>query len=99
MGFFTIGMDSLTAMEFRDRLESSLGMSLPSTLALDYSSVETLAPYLLSKIPDLEVAPEVSVDADDAAISPTLLMLESLSDTEVEERLLRKLETLNLETL
>jgi len=34
--FFDLGMDSLTALEFRNRLEAELDTTLPATLAFDY---------------------------------------------------------------
>lgn len=45
-GFFELGMDSLTAIEFRNRLKSSLGLALPATLAFDYPTVNDLAAFL-----------------------------------------------------
>lgn len=45
-GFFDLGMDSLTALEFKHSLEKSLAVTLPSTLALDYPTVEKLLVYL-----------------------------------------------------
>jgi acyl carrier protein len=44
---FEMGMDSLTAMELRARLEASLVTTLPATLAFDYGTVDALAEFLL----------------------------------------------------
>jgi amino acid adenylation domain-containing protein len=49
-GFFEMGMDSLTSIELRNRLQTSLGSSLPSTLVFDYLTVEALVAYLVEKI-------------------------------------------------
>ncbi|MEE8526588.1 MAG: SDR family NAD(P)-dependent oxidoreductase, partial [Thermoanaerobaculia bacterium] len=45
-GFFTLGMDSVTAVELRNRLEKTLGQSLESTVIFDYPSLERLGDYL-----------------------------------------------------
>jgi len=92
-GFFDMGVDSLTAMEFRDGLESSLGIALPSTLAFDYSSVETLTRYLLSRFGDSEVrrGPDTRSEAVE---TPSIPMLEAMTDDEVEALLLKKLEAM-----
>jgi len=44
--FFDLGMDSLMALELRQRLEAELGIQLPATLAFDYPSLEALEPCL-----------------------------------------------------
>jgi myxalamid-type polyketide synthase MxaC len=48
-GFFQLGMDSLMAVELRARLQVQLGVTLPATVAFDYSTVEALAGYLASE--------------------------------------------------
>merc|ERR1739838_1260464 len=53
-GFFEMGMDSLMALEFRNRLQISLGTSLPSTLTFEYPNIEAIADYLLQDVLCLE---------------------------------------------
>ncbi|WP_043183555.1 SDR family NAD(P)-dependent oxidoreductase, partial [Streptomyces sp. NRRL F-5123] len=48
--FFELGFDSLTAVELRNKLGTSLAMSLPTTLIFDYPTADTLARHLLSEI-------------------------------------------------
>jgi surfactin synthase thioesterase subunit/acyl carrier protein len=50
-GFFDLGMDSLTSVELRNKLQSSLKCSVPSTLAFDYPSLIKLVEYLADVIP------------------------------------------------
>ncbi len=45
-GFFEIGLDSLTIIQLKTRLEQALGLTLPSTLALEYPTVTALAKHL-----------------------------------------------------
>jgi myxalamid-type polyketide synthase MxaB len=45
--FGDLGMDSLMAVEFKNRLESTLGCAIPQTLAFDYPTIADLSTYLL----------------------------------------------------
>lgn len=63
--FFELGMDSLTAVEFRNRLQADLGMVLPSTLAFDYPTLESLIEFVKSAAPDEPNAADVRADLTD----------------------------------
>lgn len=56
--FFELGMDSLTAVELRNRLQNSLRCSVPPNLAFDYPTVTKLANYLVLEIFPLDFAQE-----------------------------------------
>jgi acyl carrier protein len=45
-GFFSIGFDSLMALELKNRIAADLDVALPSTLAFDYPNIGDLAEYL-----------------------------------------------------
>jgi acyl carrier protein len=49
VGFTDLGMDSLMAIDLRRRLERSLQLTLPSTLAFEYPTAERLATQLLTE--------------------------------------------------
>ena len=94
-GFFDMGMDSLTAMEFRNRLESSLGSALPSTLAFDYNNVAVLTDFLYATLFAAENAEKETTPAPAPSnySQPSLTVdeLSEMSDEEVEVLLLKKL--------
>ncbi len=71
-GFFQIGMDSITTVELRKRLETTLGCELPATIAFEYPNTEALSRYLAERIgirvpgavPRDRTAPAVSLEAE-----------------------------------
>ncbi|MFN6565611.1 SDR family NAD(P)-dependent oxidoreductase [Dendronalium sp. ChiSLP03b] len=62
-GFFELGMDSLTAVELRNRLQNSLKCSVPANLAFDYPTVTKLADYLALQIFPLDVDDEFAQES------------------------------------
>ncbi|MBD9358028.1 type I polyketide synthase [Methylomonas albis] len=89
-GFFDMGMDSLTSIELRNRLRSSLGCPLPSTLAFDFPNVAALVEYLANEL----WRPEI-IDASPApetAVAVELESLQRLTEAEAEATLLKELE-------
>ncbi|HXH92323.1 MAG TPA: type I polyketide synthase [Thermoanaerobaculia bacterium] len=48
--FFELGMDSLMALDLRNRLQTELDRALPSTVALEYPGVRELADYLIAVV-------------------------------------------------
>jgi NAD(P)-dependent dehydrogenase (short-subunit alcohol dehydrogenase family)/acyl carrier protein len=84
-GFFDMGMDSLMALELKNRLEASLGRRLPATLAFESPTIESLAVQLLDLVtpPCHVVAPPARAavaEARDGALDEVL----RLSDEELE---------------
>jgi acyl transferase domain-containing protein len=48
--FFELGMDSLMALDLRNRLQTELDRSLPSTVAFEYPGVRDLVDYLIAVV-------------------------------------------------
>ncbi|NEO49039.1 MAG: acyl carrier protein, partial [Moorea sp. SIO4A3] len=88
---FDLGLDSLMAIEFRNILESSLDISVSSTLLFDYPTLESLVDYLMHEALSLEFEEsnenselENNVDRVDEG-------LEDLSEAEIAELLAKEL--------
>lgn len=95
-GFLDLGMDSLMAVELRNRLQTSLECTVPASLAFDYPTVTALVDYLAEAVAPVELAPvtpEEPVAPTVAEASPIVeSALDELSDSEAEALLLSKLE-------
>jgi acyl carrier protein len=46
----SLGFESLMALEYRNRLEASLGLSLPATLVWGHPTIAALAPHLAERM-------------------------------------------------
>ena len=90
-GFRDLGMDSLMAVELRNRLQRDVGRPLPSTLAFDYPTIESLTGYLLEQVLAL---PAVTVAASSGELEE-LARLRTLSDSEVSELIAAELQSLS----
>jgi acyl transferase domain-containing protein/acyl carrier protein len=59
-GFFKMGMDSLMTVQLCNRLERTLGCSLPTTTAFEYPTVHALARYLATEVLALEIVDQTT---------------------------------------
>ena len=87
--FRAMGLDSLMALEMRNRLEALVGLRLPATLAWNHPTIAALASFLASKL-------GIDLDGDDdsapGADAPASL---SAADQDEIERLLAEIEPLS----
>ena len=98
-GFFDLGLDSLLAMEFRNRLVKAIGRSLPATLAFDHGNIRALAEYLISKLWSAPSALKVAVPQN-VTPSPLPDIADGASDEDIDDALnarLARLEALTRE--
>jgi acyl transferase domain-containing protein/acyl carrier protein len=93
-GFFQLGMDSLTSVELRNLLRNNLECSLPSTIALEYPTLETLVNYLAYEVLPIEFSTsELDVQPQENGKNDSLADLTDISLQEVAHLLVKELET------
>ncbi|MFI0897914.1 SDR family NAD(P)-dependent oxidoreductase [Streptomyces sp. NPDC020983] len=75
-GLFDQGLDSLTAVELRDRLAADFGVELPTTIVFEQPTVEALTAYLAAAAPQDDpaqdaapAAPGGGAETDDGAVA------------------------------
>jgi myxalamid-type polyketide synthase MxaB len=84
-GLISLGLDSLTSVELRNRLAMTLNCTLPSTIAFDYPTATDLVNYLMKILNSPKKTSE----------EPEISNLQDLSDSEAEDLLNEVLENLN----
>ncbi|ACK67005.1 Erythronolide synthase [Rippkaea orientalis PCC 8801] len=97
MGFFQMGMDSLMAVEFRNKLEATFSITLPTTLAFNYPNIEALSNYILEKINRRFKLEEKSHSNGQSAINKLEQLaqeIEAYPEEEIERLLIEKITTI-----
>ena len=95
-GFFDLGIDSLMAMELKDKLESILGgHRLPQTFIFDYPTVDDLVTYLSETVFKMSPAPPKPQPVKTVTVKPSEVKEvepeQELSDDELETSILEKI--------
>lgn len=82
-GLFDLGLDSLTSVEFRNRIQLSLNCTLASTLAFNYPSIEAVVNYLSQSVLDLDI-PGVNKDEPENTSDSTVVEIDGL-ESEIDD--------------
>jgi acyl carrier protein len=94
-GLTELGMDSLMAVELRNRLQHALGVALAPTLAFDCPTLDAMADYLLGLVAPAERAAAARPAA--AAVDADVAQVGVMSEEEVRALLAGELAALSLD--
>ena len=94
-GFADMGIDSLMAIDLRNRLENSLNISLPVTLVFEYPTIKNLADYIAINI--LKWQPIISQDLPklEDELGVIISEIKQLSESEIQAEIAKEIAELD----
>jgi hypothetical protein len=84
-GLFDMGMDSLIAVELKNRIQAALRRGLPATIAFDYPSIDALSSYLHGELFGGDPAPAAAggpVSLEGETLGDVLAEVDHISDAD-----------------
>jgi len=90
----SFGLDSISAVELRNRWSEELGLLLSATLIWDHPTISALATHLADKMEIPLDSPEAAPLAQDAERTAVVAQIKELSEEEAEALLVQKLSTI-----
>ncbi|WP_088239465.1 type I polyketide synthase, partial [Calothrix rhizosoleniae] len=95
VGFAELGMDSLMVMELKNQLQNNLETSIPTTLAIEYPTIQKLSDYLAEEVMGWK-STEVKIDSPkiEVELSSELEKLQQIAEDDVESLIAKELEEL-----
>ena len=90
---FDLGLDSLMAVDLKNRLQSGLGCTVSASLVFDYPTLESLLQHLSEEVINLEFSCVAESSAKKEIIAGG--DLSEMSDDDIADLLARKLETID----
>jgi NAD(P)-dependent dehydrogenase (short-subunit alcohol dehydrogenase family) len=93
-GFFALGMDSMIAVDLRQRLARAFAKNLPSTLVFDHANIRLLADYLATEVLAWGESPAPAPSASAAAAAAAVTEPVSADETDLDAALARRLQKL-----
>jgi acyl transferase domain-containing protein/acyl carrier protein len=86
-GFFELGMDSLMALELKNRLQTLINQSLSNTVVFDYPTLQSMIKHLEVKVGISQIDTQVKTEAITEEESQIINTIEGMSKEALLERL------------
>jgi malonyl CoA-acyl carrier protein transacylase len=90
-GFFQMGMDSLTSVELRSRLQKTLNCSLPATVIFKYPTLESITEYLATEVLKLNSSVKNISESEDNQVDKLSDEVSRISEDDIDSAVAEEL--------